>query len=60
MLNDAYKFHYPLFILFGKKNTIQSIRDVKIFYNSVKSKERSSFLLEEGYHQLFKDVGAEQ
>lgn len=46
-------------MLYGGKNEIQPKDEVKRFYQLAHSKEKNSFIFKNGYHQLFKDEGAE-
>jgi esterase/lipase len=47
-------------MLYGAKNMIQPKEEVKRFYQLSHSKEKNSFIFKNGYHQLFKDEGADE
>jgi acylglycerol lipase len=59
VLLDAHKFEYPLLMLYGARNEIQPKEQVKRFYQLARSREKNSFIFKNGYHQIFKDEGAE-
>lgn len=44
----------------GGKDLVQPIDDVKRFYRYVGSEEKSSFLIKNGFHQLYNDEEAEK
>ncbi len=46
-------------MLYGGKNSIQPKDQVKRFYQLANSREKNSFIFKNGFHQLFKDEGAE-
>ena len=60
VIEDAPKFKYPLLVLYGARDMIQPKREVKLFYQSVGSKEKSSYILRNGFHQLYKDQEVEE
>lgn len=47
-------------MLYGAKNEIQPKDEVKRFYQLARSKEKNSFIFKNGFHQIFKDEGAEE
>jgi hypothetical protein len=47
-------------MLYGGKNSIQPKDQVKRFYQLANSKEKNSFIFKNGFHQLFKDEGADE
>ena len=60
VLEDAEKFKYPLLLLYGSKDNVQPISDVKAFYRMVGSKEKTSYVFKTGYHHLHDDEKAEK
>lgn len=50
VLLDAGKFSYPILVLHGAKDTIQPIKDVKLFYKLLGSKEKKSYVFKNGMH----------
>lgn len=57
---DAVKFNYPLFIVCGGENLIQSLQDIRKFYREISSVEKVSMVYGRGYHQLYKEELAEE
>ena len=60
VLEDAPKFKYPLLFLYGSKDTVQTIDDVKRFYCYAGSQEKSSYVFKNGFHHLHDDERADK
>ena len=47
-------------MIYGAKDTIQTRKEVKQYYQSIASKEKFSIIMSNGFHQLYKDEEAEE
>ena len=55
ILENCRNFNLNTLIFHGDKDTITSIQHSKIFYENIKSKSKELVVVENGYHEIYKD-----